>query len=58
MDSLIIELLFFFLLFVSAGAYIIGKNKQWEILRALGVRSAATMIVMMIVYTWITWKRD
>lgn len=58
MDTLITELLFILLLSIGLGAYTIGKNKHIDLLRTLGVRSSLIMIVMLVAYNLIKWKKD
>jgi ABC-type lipoprotein release transport system permease subunit len=58
MESIIIELLFVFLLFIGIGAYVVGKYRHIALLRAMGIRSSFVMMIMLIVYTWMTFRRD
>jgi hypothetical protein len=58
MESIMIEALFILLFVTGIGAYVIGKKKNLVLLKALGIRSSFVMFFMLIVYTWMTIKRD
>lgn len=58
MDAILIQLLFVSLLTLGIGAYIIGKNKQIDLLKAMGLRSSLIMFLMIIIYTWMSIKSE